>query len=263
MTKRSRKVTICHHVLPDGRVCGSPALKQQVFCYYHQRDRQRAANLLAYAAKRAKKKQAAKDADVAILAALNLPTPDDPVATQVCIAAILQAMMTGALSGALGGRLLYGLHLAKCNYRDLARYHARYTEPEIPLASVPVAATDPEPIPPVDKSADTYSDDYVERYAEHLEVDERAIPTLADEMMKVECATDDEFELVVKELGLSDNVKAGYLDQLTSVYRGNREQARRDLFQLIRQHLSDARKPKEQSRHAQIAVSSSSDSGSS
>jgi len=31
----------CNHIMPDGHTCGSPALRHQEFCYFHNEQRKR------------------------------------------------------------------------------------------------------------------------------------------------------------------------------------------------------------------------------
>lgn len=33
-------IALCHHILPDGHQCGSPALRGEDYCYFHHPDRQ-------------------------------------------------------------------------------------------------------------------------------------------------------------------------------------------------------------------------------
>ena len=34
-------IPLCQHIKDDGKRCGSPALRRQKFCYYHQQSRQK------------------------------------------------------------------------------------------------------------------------------------------------------------------------------------------------------------------------------
>ena len=35
-------IPLCHHIMPSGNTCGSPALRHQAFCYFHNERRKRA-----------------------------------------------------------------------------------------------------------------------------------------------------------------------------------------------------------------------------
>jgi hypothetical protein len=34
-------IPLCQHIKDDGKLCGSPALRRQKFCYHHERSRQK------------------------------------------------------------------------------------------------------------------------------------------------------------------------------------------------------------------------------
>ena len=235
-------VATCHHVLADGRICQSPALRKQLFCYYHSRQRDRSRNIAASARRR--KSQSLPDLDIAVITSLNLPTPDDPVAIQVCLAGILQAMMTGALSGALGGRLLYGLHLAKCNYREVDAFKDRH-RPDPGLAeSIPVAATDPEPIPPLEDdsgySTPSGVDSRSEEYAALLEIDEIPLPD-TDEESRDDCRYDDEFRALLGLIDIEQRTKQHLLEELECKARSFRHVGRRQIIREARYQLEKIR----------------------
>lgn len=237
--EQPKGVPTCRHVLADGRICQSPALRKQLFCYYHSRDRDRQRNIAVSARRR--KSQSLPDIDIAVITSLNLPTPDDPIAIQVCIAGILQAMMTGALSGALGGRLLYGLHLAKCNYREVDAYKDRHGSAEA-LASahaetVPVAATDPEPIPPLDETAK--EDSELDRYAALLEIDELPIPDPTSIAREVEAKHDAMLHEFVRNLNIPQQDKDFYNRTLASDSSLTRSVARQRILDRVYRQLAE------------------------
>jgi hypothetical protein len=239
----------CHHVLTNGRICRALALRGQLFCYYHSRDRRRLANIRAAARRRQELKLA--DVDIAVIASLNLPMPDDPVAIQVCIAGILQAMMTGAISGALGGRLLYGLHIAKCTLRDSAAFNQRFAAPEEPADTVPIAASDPEPIPALDP-ADV---DEVElaKYFEMLQIDEIPIPDSASEDPRTDCVHDEQFREIIDLLDVPQQSKTNMLKDLDSKAAVFRKIERRSILNKIKEQLA-ASKPKRRATAAAKAA---------
>jgi hypothetical protein len=245
-------VATCHQVLADGRICQSPALRKQLFCYYHSRQRDRQRNIAVSARRR--KSQSLPDLDIAVITSLNLPTPDDPIAIQVCIAGILQSMMTGALSGALGGRLLYGLHLAKCNYREVDSYNERHRNPAFVADhadSVPVAATDPEPIPALDETAK--DDSELDRYAALLEIDELQIPDPTSIAREVEAKHDAMLHDLVRNLNISQADKDFYARTLTSDSSLTRSVARQRILDRVYRHLAETREDPSQKKPPQPA----------
>jgi hypothetical protein len=82
----------CRHIKPNGLRCKSPALRNQVFCYFHSQ---------LHSAKK-----------VSVMDNLELPLPEDPAAIQISIARISQALLCGNIDGKRAGQLLYGLQLA-------------------------------------------------------------------------------------------------------------------------------------------------------
>jgi hypothetical protein len=239
-TTDTKGVPTCHQVLADGRICRCPALRKQLFCYYHSRQRDRQRNIAVSARRR--KSQTLPDLDIAVITSLNLPTPDDPIAIQVCIAGILQAMMTGALSGPLGGRLLYGLHLAKCNYREVDAFKDRHRpDPEL-AESVPVAATDPEPIPRLEEAAETAAKDNEEldRYAALLEIDELMLPDRNEEPTD-DCRHDDDLRTLLGLLDIEQRQKQHLLEELENNSRGFRYVGRRQILREANRQLEKAR----------------------
>jgi hypothetical protein len=39
-------IPLCNHVMPNGNTCGSPALRNQRFCYFHQEQHKRAKRIM-------------------------------------------------------------------------------------------------------------------------------------------------------------------------------------------------------------------------
>jgi hypothetical protein len=236
----------CRHLWADGRLCGSPSLRGELFCYYHQRDRARARALRAHAARAA---QSPDNSFAAVLASLHLPTPDDPIAIQVCISGVLQAMMTGAIVASLGGRILYGLNLAMINYHQVSAFRRDHNlEREIPPEMHPIAASDPEPIPDVlpetENEADgcptlseakggfaVQSPDEVRKAYENLETDELYIPDADEIMRETECAADEDLERLMDAIrSKPESSKEFDRSWLRCGHRGTRIQYRRNII---------------------------------
>jgi len=90
----------CRHIFTDGHRCGSAALRNEDFCYYHHTTRRPAANPRARRARRA---------------AFNLPLPEDRSAIQASIGQVLQRIAANDLDPRRAGLLLYGLQIAALN----------------------------------------------------------------------------------------------------------------------------------------------------
>ena len=229
----------CTHIFADGHVCGSPALRGDMFCYYHSRDRQRTRIL-----RRRVKKLRSAEADLQTIASLNLPTPDNPVATQVCIAGILQAMMSGVIAGTLGGRLLYGLHMAKCNYREVDQFNKRFLDVDLPLSMIPIAATDPEPIVDADAKEEDKAQDEADlkKYAKHFKSVDFERPTINDEITEAECAIDSTFDEALYHIdSQSDTMKEYIRRDLNSGSRSRRTEQRKEILKSLVQEIKDLR----------------------
>lgn len=128
----------CNHVRTNGSVCQSPALKGGLFCYFHQRDRQRLENLRqARTVKLSTRVPGRDDMDGEILESLALPVLEVAAAIQVATSNVLRALGAGHLRPRRAGLLLYGLHIAAMN---LQRVRLNLYDTDA------IAATDPEPI---------------------------------------------------------------------------------------------------------------------
>jgi hypothetical protein len=97
--------TECRHIMPSGRKCHSPALRDKAYCYYHN-------NLHRLA-------------DPAGPAAKELPVPaiEDARGIQIALTQVLGALNSPYMDTRRAGLLIYGLNLA-------AHLTSRITEPE-------------------------------------------------------------------------------------------------------------------------------------
>lgn len=121
----------CRHLSADGRPCGSPALREQFFCYYHHRDRQRQKLLSGKTTRRILR------LTPDVLDALQLPAPDDPASIRVCIATLMRGILSGLIDRDQAGQVLYLIQLATVNNQRALDYDEdTYVH----------AITDPEPI---------------------------------------------------------------------------------------------------------------------
>jgi hypothetical protein len=107
----------CRHIFPaDGRRCGSPALRDGDFCFYHN-----PARATPQPRRVAPGDPLTPCADPnlsyvdAALAVIEIPLPVDRAAIHAGIGIILQALARNRLDGARAKCLLHGLQLASQN----------------------------------------------------------------------------------------------------------------------------------------------------
>jgi hypothetical protein len=92
----------CRHIFTDGHRCGSPSLRNELFCYYHHTTRRpiRHSEIEAREGHRA---------------TFNLPIPEDRSAIQLAIGEVLQRIAANDIDPRRAGLLLYGLQIASLN----------------------------------------------------------------------------------------------------------------------------------------------------
>jgi hypothetical protein len=132
---------ICQHVKTNGSVCESPALRDSVFCYFHQRDRQRLRNLQQareVKLSRSRGRSTEDDLNAEILESLQLPLLEDPAAIQVVLTNVARAIAGHHIAERRAALLLYSLQIAVSN---VARVRTA------PFSSDRIALNDADPIP--------------------------------------------------------------------------------------------------------------------
>jgi hypothetical protein len=97
-------IPTCHHIKEDGYHCGSPAVTDRDYCYFHLGLRGRCLKMA-----RARARGEAWR--------VELPPLDDLYAVQVSLQHVLDAMLSGQLDRRMGGVVLYGLQQAASNLR--------------------------------------------------------------------------------------------------------------------------------------------------
>src|SRR6201996_7896924 len=94
----------CRHIFPDGRRCGSPAIRgpegPDAFCYYHHNSRRPIQD-----APTRKRRQSR----------FALPNPEDRSAIQQSIGEVLRRIASNDIDPRRAGLLLYGLQIASLN----------------------------------------------------------------------------------------------------------------------------------------------------
>ena len=101
----------CRHVKPDGVYCGSPALRDRKYCYYHLMER----------ARRLRRARALRDN---VPYRLEIQSLDNPYAIRDALSEVAQALTAGQLDPRVAGKLLYAIQLAASNNRRIEKMEA-------------------------------------------------------------------------------------------------------------------------------------------
>ena len=109
----------CRHVKADGVYCGSPALRDRKYCYYHLMER----------ARRLRRARALRDN---VPYRLEIPALDDLYAMRAAISDIAQALASGQLDPRVAGKLLYAIQLAASTNRRIEKMEAEAAKNQIP-----------------------------------------------------------------------------------------------------------------------------------
>ena len=113
--------TICRHIKTNGQRCGSPALRDHAFCYYHR-------TLALHHRKPAPDPiptiihplSPTREPHVAAThPTLNLPPLEDRESIQLAASMIIGALASNSLDTKRAATLLYGLQVASANARSL------------------------------------------------------------------------------------------------------------------------------------------------
>jgi hypothetical protein len=98
----------CRHIKPDGAYCGSPALQNRKYCYYHLMERGR----------RLRRARALREN---VPYRLEIPPLQDLDSVQFALSEITQAVGTGQLDHRAAGKMLYAIQQAT----SLIKYRAK------------------------------------------------------------------------------------------------------------------------------------------
>ncbi len=105
MAKRKEEtIELCNHVKANGACCESPALKNELYCFFHKSARERTKRL----------RRAAR-----LQLPLQLPVLEDQETIQLAIGDVLNALLAGHIDHKTAGLLLYGLQTAAGNAQHL------------------------------------------------------------------------------------------------------------------------------------------------
>ncbi len=86
----------CRHIKEDGNYCGSPALRDRKYCYYHLMQRGR----------RLRRARALRDE---VPYRLEIQSLDNPYAVRAALTDIVQALASGQLESRIAGKMLYAI----------------------------------------------------------------------------------------------------------------------------------------------------------
>ena len=93
----------CMRIMPSGAHCGSPAMRQARFCYYHNRQHDERLALEADNARRTRFPQ------------FILPPMEDAVSIQASLSKIIRLLAAGEIETETASVILYSLQLASTN----------------------------------------------------------------------------------------------------------------------------------------------------
>ena len=105
----------CRHVKADGAYCGSPALRDHKYCYYHLMERGR----------RLRRARALREN---VPYRLDIPSLDNLYAIRNAITEVVQAVGSGQLDPRAAGKMLYGIQQASAINRRIEKMEAAQME---------------------------------------------------------------------------------------------------------------------------------------
>ena len=105
----------CHHIKEDGAYCGSPALRERKYCYYHLMQRGR----------RLRRARALRDNQPY---RLEIQSLDNLYAVRAALTDIAQALAAGQLDARTAGKLLYAIQQVSATNRRIEQMEAAQLE---------------------------------------------------------------------------------------------------------------------------------------
>jgi len=120
----------CQHIRVNGTQCGSPALRDEKFCYYHKQYRPQRVEFYG------------EDPDP--MGAMNFPVFEDAHSIQAVVREVAQYLMQKRIEPKTAGLVLYAMQIASSNLRQMQAEKPRPTqvvvEPE-KVAETPMGMT--------------------------------------------------------------------------------------------------------------------------
>jgi hypothetical protein len=115
----------CRHIKEDGAYCGSPALRERKYCYYHLMQRGR----------RLRRARALRDN---VPYRLEIQSLDNLYAIRDAISDIAQALAAGQLESRTAGKLLYAIQQASTTNRRIEQMEAAAAKDRVPQVRAPL-----------------------------------------------------------------------------------------------------------------------------
>jgi hypothetical protein len=107
--------TICRHIKTNGARCGSPALNNHAFCYYHRNLAQRHPRPAPEVPTIIHPLDGGEQQLAITQPTLNLPPLEDRESIQLAASMVVAALANNTLDMKRAGMLLYGLQVASAN----------------------------------------------------------------------------------------------------------------------------------------------------
>lgn len=102
----------CMHIMLNGALCGSPAMRHARFCYYHKRQREQRLALEA--------DNARNDRNSPFI----LPPLEDAASIQVSLSQIMRLLLAGQIEHKTASLMLYSLQIATTNLQNATLEHS-------------------------------------------------------------------------------------------------------------------------------------------
>ncbi len=99
----------CEHVKSNGNFCGSPAMRDRNYCFFHLNHIGQRLRLERYAAHGLQRPP------------IELPLLEDAASIQLALMQVTEALLHGTLDAKRGGLVLYALQTASSNLRNMAK----------------------------------------------------------------------------------------------------------------------------------------------
>ena len=113
----------CRHIRTNGTQCGSPALKEKEFCYYHVQNQPRAVELYV-------------DGDRYPDSEFMLPVFEDAHSIQTALRQVIQLLFEHRIHRKDAGLMLYALQIASGNLKRMEAERAKPTQVVVDPAQV-------------------------------------------------------------------------------------------------------------------------------
>ncbi len=123
----------CQHILTKGTQCGSPALRNKNFCYYHEQ------------CPPSDTETYAKQEDPYSMGEITLPPFEDAHSIQHVLRQVTQLLLQKRIDHKTAGLLLYGLQIASANLKRMSDEKPQPSEVVIDLEKIPDTPLDDMP----------------------------------------------------------------------------------------------------------------------